>query len=277
MSRINLFGLALVAGFSLIMVYSCQENQDQTASFELLQSRILTPTCAVPTCHSAVTDDSFSQHGLVLEKSVAYENLIEANSKNLNASSDGLLLVKPFEPKESLLLHKMHMYDHHTQDYGNPMPLGLSKLSVGQVEFIEEWILAGAPRTGVVANAALLDDKTRQEEHFEPLAVPATGQGFQVNLPKFSIAANFEREFFVYKKLGNTSEVFVNRFEIKMRMNSHHLVLYDFDPATPPLALPIPEMVRDIRNPDNSLNIINLISIPYHIFVFGAQSPYLNY
>ena len=36
-------------------------------------------------------------------------------------------------------------------------------------------------------------------------------------------------------------------------------------------------MIRDIRNPDNSLNIINLISIPYHIFVFGAQSPYLNY
>ena len=277
MHRNSLYVFLLLGALMSILVYSCKENQVQLATFDLLQSRILTPTCATVGCHLSQSDATFSEHELVLEKSVAYANLFNVASKNLNATVDGLVRVKPFEPEKSLFLRKLHIADHHTKDYGNPMPLGLQKLSVGQVEFIETWIKAGAPRTGIVADAALLDDKTQQEENFVPLAAPETGKGFQVNLSKFPVAANFEREFFVYKSLGNTSEVFVNRFEIKMRMNSHHLVVYDFDPSIPTLAFPQPNIIRDIRNPDNTLNFFNLIALPYHIFVVGAQSPYMNY
>jgi hypothetical protein len=261
---------------------ACQENKTETlpenlGSFDLIQSKILTPTCAITGCHAAESDVTFIEHGLILEKSVSYQNLVNILPKNQNALTDGLLRVKPSEPEESLFLHKLHIEDHHSSDYGNPMPLGLEKLSEGQVEFIEQWIAAGAPLAGNVADATLLDDKTGQDESFEPLAVPEAGKGFRVNIDKFSVAPNFEREFFVYKPVGNTTDIFVNRFELKMRNNSHHLVIYDFDPAMTPMLIPVPNVDRDIRNPDNTLNIVNMLPMPYHIFIFGAQSPYVNY
>ena len=270
--------LSVAAGLS----WSCQENKTETqpenlGSFDLIQSKILTPTCAITGCHAAESDGTFVEHELVLEKSVAYKNLVNVNSRNQNALADGLLRVKPFEPEESLFFHKLHIADHHSSDYGNPMPLGLQKLSVGQVEFIEQWITAGAPLTGHVADAALLDDNTGQDENYEPLALPEPGKGFRVNLDKFTIAPNFEREFFVYKPIGNNNDVFVSRFEVKMRTNSHHLVVYDFDPAMTPMLIPVSNVDRDIRNPDNTLNIVNMLPMPYHTFVFGTQSPYVNY
>ncbi len=267
----------------LAVALSCQENQTQNSaqsleSFDLIQSRILTPSCAIPTCHASAGDATFAQHELILEKSVAYDNLVGATATNLNAVAAGLLRVNPSDPDGSLLIHKLYIAnDHHSGDFGNPMPLGLQKLSQGQLEFIEQWITAGAPRTGTVADASLLDDNSAQEDPFEPIAPPAAGHGFQVNLAKFSISPNFEREFFVYKALGNATDVFVNRVEVNMRLNSHHLVVYDFEPSTSPLLIPPVDVVRDIRNPDNTMNSANMVQMFYHTYVFGSQSPYLNY
>ena len=277
MSR-NSIIIAVVICLILLSINSCREQKaDPSSSFDLLQDRILTPSCATSGCHQSSTDNTFIQHGLVLEKNVAYSNLINVLPKNINALEDTFLLIKPFDSEKSLLLHKLHLYDQHVHDYGNPMPLGLKKLTVGQVEFIEQWIKAGAPETGNVANASLLNDGTEQSEAFVPLSAPEAGHGFQINLSKFTVAPNFEREFFVYKKLGNASDIFVNRFEIKMRMNSHHLVLYDFHNTIPVSFFPQPDIVRDIRNPDGSLIYVNMLPMRYHIFVMGGQSPYFNF
>jgi len=272
----------LPAFILLSTFWGCKDNATQaslppTESFDLLQEKIFTPSCALSGCHASTSDETYNQHHLLLEKSVSYSNLISVPASNANASLLNMLRVKPLDPDSSFLLHKLHVEDHHSSDFGNPMPLGLAKLTVGQLEFIEQWIKAGAPEKGIVADAALLDDITLQSENFEPLEAPENGKGFQVNIPKFSVAANFEREFFVFKPVGNDADVFVNRFEVKMRMNSHHLVIYDFDPALSPLLVPQVDVDRDIRNPDNSLNIVNMLSMPYHIFIFGSQSPYLNY
>jgi len=154
------------------------------------------------------------------------------------------------------------------------MPLGLELLSQGQVEFIRRWIEAGAPREGTaVEDISLLDDTTPQPENFEPLAPPAVG--IQINLEKFSVDPNFEREFFVYKKLGNAEDIYVNRVEIKMRQNSHHFLMYDFnnDIST----LPALDVVRDIRNADGSMNYKNMSPMLFHVYVAGAQTPYMDY
>jgi hypothetical protein len=274
----NSLALLISIGIALC-VYSCKDIQENpSSSFDLIQSKIITPSCAMSGCHASSGDATFSQHGLVLEQSVAYKNLINVLPKNANALADTFFLVKPSDPEKSLFLHKLHLYDdHHAHDYGNPMPLGLKKLTVGQVEFIEQWITAGAPATGTVADASLLNDATEQSENFVPLAAPAAGKGFQINIPKFQVVPNFEREFFVYKKLGNTSDIFVNRFEIKMRLNSHHIVLYDFNSSIPPSFFPQPNVIRDIRNPDGTLLYFNMIPMAYHVFVVGGQSPYVNY
>jgi hypothetical protein len=268
--------IAIIGGG--IFLYSCDRAsvEQDDSSFGLIQDRILTPNCAISGCHASEADDSFAQHRLVLEKSVAYANLFNINPSNANALADQLLLVKPFRAEESLLFHKLHRGDHHARDYGNPMPLGLELLSEGQVEFVRRWIEAGAPKKGIVAADSLLEDVTPQAENFEPLLPPEAGKGLQVVIPEFTVAPSFEREFFVYKKLGNTEQIFVNRFEIKMRQNSHHFILYDFE-GIPDLFRPAPDFVRDIRNPDGSPNIGNMIPMAYHVFMMGTQTPYLDY
>ncbi len=268
----------LVIGFCFSF-YACDRSTETKldSSFGIIQNRILTASCAITGCHASVADISFAQHHLILENKVSYLNLINIIPANVNAQQNKLLLVKPFHAEESLLFHKLHRADHHAKDYGNPMPLGLELLSEGQVEFVRRWIEAGAPEKGNVADASLMNDTSSQAENFEPLVPPEAGKGIQLVLPDFTIAPNFEREFFVYKKLGNTEPIFVNRFEIKMRQNSHHFILYDFDPSIPEIFRPVPELVRDIRSPAGTLIVGNMLAMPYHVFMMGTQTPYLDY
>ena len=71
----------LIVGL-LVGTAGCQSDKPEPvtptgiASFDLLQDRILTTSCATPGCHSSGTDATFKQHGLVLAKGMAYLNLV---------------------------------------------------------------------------------------------------------------------------------------------------------------------------------------------------------
>jgi hypothetical protein len=124
----------------------------ETSSFDLIQSKILTPSCATPGCHATELD------GLVLTKELSYERMFEVTPTNATAKSDGLKIIQAFNAEKSLLFHKVHVDpDHHTGDYGEIMPIGGSPLKDGQVEFIKRWINAGAPKTGDIVDKSLLD------------------------------------------------------------------------------------------------------------------------
>ncbi len=278
MYRKLIIGISALVG--LFMYQSCQEETNKvTSSFDLIQTRILDTNCAISGCHQSNTDPSFAQHKLILTAAQAYTNLIDKIPSNANAAKDGMMLIRPFKAAESLIYHKLYNSGsiHHLNDYGNPMPLGLPLLSQGQVEFVRRWIEAGAPREGkAVEDETLLDDTTPQLENFEPLPPPEPGTGIQITLGPFSVAPQFEREFFVYKSLGNTSDIYVNRIEIKMRQNSHHFLLYDFANTTPTSVLPPLNVVRDIRNLDGSMNTNNMFPMLYHVYVAGAQTPFSN-
>ncbi|GIT50246.1 MAG: hypothetical protein Ct9H300mP15_04590 [Gemmatimonadota bacterium] len=60
------------------------------------------------------------------------------------------------------------------------MPLGKPPLTNGELEFVLQWILAGAPSfPGKVVDLGLLDDTERYEApEFEPLPVPTSGYSF---------------------------------------------------------------------------------------------------
>lgn len=270
------FIVGIIALTGLLVYQSCQQETSELASsFDLIQTRILNTQCATSGCHQSNIDLSFAQHKLVLASPEAYNNLIDIVPANSNAARDKMMRVKPFQSAESLLHHKLHASSsgHHVNDYGNPMPLGLPLLSQGQVEFVRRWIEAGAPREGkVVDDVTLLDDTTPQPETFEPLMPPAPGTGIQLILGPFKVAPNFEREFFVYKRLGNTTDLYVNRIEIKMRQNSHHFLLYDFASTITSSAIPPLDVVRDIRNADGSMNFGNMLPMRYHVYVAGAQT-----
>ncbi|MBC8153860.1 MAG: hypothetical protein H7Z72_13205 [Bacteroidetes bacterium] len=273
----------LIAGV-LVMV-GCQPNESapvnptEIASFDLLQDRILTTSCATPGCHASGSDATFKQHGLVLTKGTAYQNLVNVAAKNPNALADGLLRVKPFASASSLLYHKLESNGstHHSgKNYGSPMPLGGQLLSVGQVEFVRRWIEAGAPATGSVADAALLDDKTPSgtATAFVPMAAPTAGTGYQLKLDRFDVNPNFEREIFVHRAVGNPTEIYVNRIVSQSRPNSHHMVLYGFRNQA---LLPPMNQVRDLRNADNSLNRQTTLSMANHVFLGGGTESNQDY
>ncbi len=275
-----------VIALSAITLQSCQKPADDlvttplpTASFALMQQKIFTTSCAIQGCHASEKDAAFNQHGLVLADGVAYQNLVGVAPKNSGAVADGLKRVMAFNSTLSLLYHKLSpdAASHHTgKQYGNPMPLGGNLLSAGQVEFVRRWIEAGAPKEGSVADAALLDDKTpitSVSTTFTPLTKPAVGTGYQLTTGQFEVNPNFERELFIRRDVGNPTDTYVNRIQITMRANSHHFIAYGFTSN----ALPTANALRDLRNADNTLNLLTFLSMQNHIFVAGTQSPNSDY
>lgn len=245
------------------------------STWDRINAEVLTPNCTVG-CHVANSEDA-KQSGLVLEQAVAYENLVGVPVKNNAAREDGMLRVKPGSPDASYLYWKILFVGSPTgRDYGSPMPISGQPITNGQIEYIRRWIAAGAPRTGIVADTAVLADRTRFDRNaFTALAPPA--QGFQLHIDPFTAQPNFEREIFVYKKVGSSADVFVNRIETKMRTGSHHLLVYTFRANTNPVAIPQLNVVRDIRNADGSMSILNMIPMAYHVFFAGSMTPSSDY
>jgi hypothetical protein len=263
---------AILAILSLLT--ACGEGAtDVTAvsSFNRIQE-VFDAQCV--SCH-AEGNPYAVESGLVLTRDRSWSELVGVQPTNTAARADGLLRVRPNDPGKSLLFHKLRWdAGHHTASYGSPMPLGGEPPYNGEVEFIRRWIDAGAPRTGEVVDVSVLEDRTRPATDFYPLPPPA--KGFQLRVEPFTVAPNFERELFVYRTVGNSEEVFVNRIETRMRLNSHHLLLYTFSGIPSPL-LPAPGAVRDIRNVDGSLNVANMVAMAYHVFFGGAMTPTSDY
>jgi len=252
---------------------------EPVGTFARIQKTILEPQCV--SCHRTGASDARSSQ-LVLTADSAYAQLVGIASRQTLARADGMLRVKPFRADSSLLYHKLAWVPgHHSRDYGTLMPMGTTRgLSMGQLEYVRRWIEAGAPRTGDVVDTTVLADARTQAATFTPLAAPAAGTGIQLGVDSFAVTGTSERELFVYRNLGNASELFVTRIQMRMRPGSHHFLLYTFDDArsTFPCNLrPPANAVRDIRNTDGSLNTINMLPMACHVFFAGAMTPDLDF
>lgn len=250
-------------------------------SFDLLQDKLLSTSCATSGCHLSPQDASYLQHGLVLAKGLSYGNLIGISPKNSAANANKLQRVKKSSSAESLLFHKLNwdLSHHAAVNYGAPMPLGGKPVSKGQLDFVQKWIEAGAPDKGEVVDAKLLDDTTpsfTEPTDFSALDSPVKEgkTGFQLKVDRFIVSPNFEREVFVRRPLNNVEPVYVSRIKLKSRTNSHHLVVYDFRSK---LNLPNMDELRDLRNIDNSLNIGTVLQMSNHIFLGGGTDPNSDY
>jgi hypothetical protein len=244
-------------------------------TFARIQRQILTPQCAA--CHSSGSSGA-RQSGLVLTADSAYQQLVGAASVQLVARADGFQRVRPYRADSSLLYHKVAWVPgHHSRDYGNLMPMGTTQgLTAGQLEYVRRWIEAGAPRTGTVVDTVVLADRRQQMATFTPLAPPAAGAGIQLAVDSFTVFPNLERELFVYRRLGNAGDLYVNRIETRMRPGSHHLLLYTFDEAKtafPCNGRPPVGTVRDLRNADGSTNVVNMLPMACHVYFAGAMTP----
>ena len=252
-----------------------------TSTWDIIQTVIFDKNCVE--CH--VAGASFAtQSDLVLTSSVAYSQLVNRAPKNPVALADGLTLVgteglasvdKSFLWEKINAPDQAHYFDDHP-GYGALMPLGKPPLTNGELEFVLQWILAGAPAAGNVVDPDVLDNIERYEPpEFEPLPVPTSG--VQFHLGPWDVAPNFEREFFYYEPLNNDQALFVNRVDMAMRPGSHHLILYDLSDDIPEILVPDPQVFRDIRD-TNGNYIPSTLMITSHLnFVTGTQWPLMTY
>ena len=233
-------------------------------------------------CH--VSGSSFAeQSGLILTDDVAYEELVNVIPQNPHAAEDGLELVGTngiASLYSSFLWEKInapnyeHFYEDHPE-YGSIMPMGLDFLTNGELEFIRQWIIAGAPETGHVADEALLSDTTIFAlPDFEPLEIPENG--IQIHLPPFDVPPQFERELFYYVEIDTPDYLYVNRITTTMRPGSHHFIVYTFDDVNQNY-LPNEGVYRDIRNFNGTINNGVLFQMQYHQFISGTQTRIFDY
>ena len=145
----------------------------QSSTWDIIQDSIWTPKCVMCHDHGLYFAE---QSGLILAEDVAYEELINVTPTNTYAAEDDLELVGTegiASVYSSFLWEKInsndyeHFYEDHPE-YGSLMPLGMDFLTNGELEFIRQWIIAGAPDTGIVANENLLEDTTIFELPGEP-------------------------------------------------------------------------------------------------------------
>jgi Copper type II ascorbate-dependent monooxygenase, C-terminal domain len=267
-----------ISGLSLLMP-ACKKNSStgssEKGSWTIIQEKIFTPSCATTGCHSSTTDATYLQHNLVLAAGVAYDNLINKAPKNTAANTDGLARIKPGDYLKSLLYHKIDCRaGHHSSNYGSTMPLGGTNLTLGQIEFIKQWIFKGAPQTGNVADETLLNNTTVCSQPFIPLDPPAATEGFQLKIDTFTVSPNTEREVFVRRNTPNTSAAYVNRYVLRGRPNSHHFVLYGFQNTA---SLPATNVLRDLYNADGSANVATYLQIQNHVFLGGGTDVNASY
>lgn len=270
----NIQPLALMLLAVCAIIAACKKesadggDNPTEASFEVIQTQVLNKSCALSGCHASTSDATFAQHGLVLAPGQAYDNLVGKPSKNATAAGMNMPRVKPFDPDNSLLYHKIACQaGHHSANFGNRMPMGGGVLTAGQVEFIRQWIAAGAEKTSAKVPLSVLDDKTACQPAVVPLAAPAANEGFQLRIEPFDIPKQFERELFVRQNSPNAT-VYINRLVMRGGTNSHHFLVYTFRNNT---GLPAVGQVRDIRNPDGSINLLTLSQMQNHVFFGGTQ------
>ncbi len=280
----KLFGIALIctAIFSLsVFIQSCNKNAGTTTgspavkdTWAIIQDGILTPSCATSGCHASNGDATYSQHNLLLSSAVAYDNLINKVSKNPAAFSAGLVRVKPGDHLNSLLYQKTDCQSGQNGKYGANMPLGGPNLTLGQIEFIKQWIIKGAPKTGSVVDESVLSNTAVCAQPFVSLTPPTAAEGFQFKIDAFTVYPNTEREVFINRATPNTSTVYVNKITMQGRPNSHHFVLYGFLNTT---ALPPVNTLRDLYNADASINLNTFSQMQNHIYLAGGTDVNTTY
>jgi Copper type II ascorbate-dependent monooxygenase, C-terminal domain len=267
-----------IAGLSLL-IPSCKKNtsagSSEKDSWTIIQEKVFTPSCATSGCHSSNTDATYLQHNLVLTADVAYDNLVNKAPKNTAANADGLTRVKPGDYLKSLLYHKIDCQaGHHSSNYGSTMPLGGTNLTLGQIEFIKQWIFKGAPKTGSVADETLLNNTTVCSTPFIPLDPPSATEGFQLKIDPFTVSGNTEREVFIRRNTPNTAAIYVNKYVLRGRPNSHHFVLYGFENTA---SLPVANTLRDLYNADGTINVATYLQMQNHVFLGGGTDVNATY
>ncbi len=190
-------------------------------------------SCNAGGCHNSTNKAGGLDLGA--SSNTVYNNLFNVAPVNTTAAAKGDKLVLPGYPHRSFLMRKCNNNldpdNNITSGEGTDMSSGLKSR---EREVIRQWIIAGAPQTGMVADTAVINKYYGGKGiNSFPVAPPlptATGS-FQIHLGKIFIAPNDEVEYFIKHQLTLPDTVKVKRLDLKMAKQAHHFIVYKFFPG----------------------------------------------
>lgn len=194
------------------------EPQPAAATFERIQKQVFDVSCTSDSCHSSVGRAA----DLVLDDAHAWNALVNQPPSNPVSKDDGQMRVMPGQPEQSLLMHKIS--GELADGEGQQMPYGGAPLNAGTVDVIEAWILAGAPRQGLVPGDDGRDLGPTSPGDDEVL--PPPDDGIQVKVTSPPVPEGKEETGCHYLKLPSDVDLDINRFKIAVSGGSHHIHLY---------------------------------------------------
>lgn len=238
--------IALVAGLVLSASRTARACEAEYAStYDLIQTAIFDRHG----CTSAYCHDAAAAGGLNLSPGVSYDALVDAPVSSI-AAKPPLVRVYPAKKENSLLwlnLAAATVPEQWTAPL-RPMPQGgLPPLSLDELEVVQRWIEAGAPRDGVVEGTGeILDACLPPPEplQIKPLDPPAPGTGVQLRAPRQTLPPRSEREvcFITYYDVtdqvpeqfrGANGTFRYKRIDARQDPLSHHAVVIPYTGNTP--------------------------------------------
>lgn len=102
---------------------------------------ILSGSCAFSNCHGT-TNANPGGRPMVLTTGQAYNNVVDVQAVELSA----MARIKPGQPDQSYLIHKLQGTHRTVGGSGERMPLSGAPLPQAQIDLIRTWVANGAPR-----------------------------------------------------------------------------------------------------------------------------------
>lgn len=188
-------------------------------------------------CHTSTSPSG----NLILNgtQSAVYTALVNVTPTNPVAAAKGNKRIAPGYPERSFLFRKCNSsfdsyYEALDSGEGDAMPQNQASLTPQEMEKIRQWIYFGAPQTGIVIQDSTIND-FYAGQGMAPLAIPpapSANQGFQIRLGPILLEPYREVEYFKKHQLQLPDSLEVNRVEIFMNTQSHHFIIYKFNPGS---------------------------------------------
>jgi len=165
--------------------------------------------------------------------------LVGVTPINPAAAAKGRKLVDPGYPHNSFLLYKCgyNAWDNQFEREiaeGGVMPVNQPLLEKEEVELMRQWILYGAKQSGTQVSPQKLFDyyNVNGMARIEKPTAPAPSEGFQMHMGPFFLNPGEEIEFYKKEVVGNADVENITKFEAIFNDESHHFLLFEFEPGT---------------------------------------------
>ncbi len=215
----------------LICCFSGSATAQET--FAAIHS-ILQTNCGGNGCHNGTT----STFDVTQTTTDLYNELVNGDPINPAALAKGDKLIKPGYPTRSFLLRKIahgitDVLELQQPNEGQDMPPSGS-LAEQDIELVRQWIIFGAPETGNVVDTALINTYYREggiDDTYTDHEPPAANEGFQMYMGRLFVPPLTEYEYYMKFDPEIPTGIEVTKIETYMPQETHHFVIYSFNPG----------------------------------------------